>query len=179
MRFSERSDEALLREAGRGKFAAFEEYFERHQGRLLNFYWRATGSVEAAHELFEESWNDLYKLRISGAASSGSILLFGVAVRKATRYLSEHPGLGVAKGVVAEGDRSSLEWRSQRLNDALLSLPLRERVALLLCFFDSLNYAQAASCLNEQEENMRILAGQGLGRLRETLGEGFLSGGLA
>jgi DNA-directed RNA polymerase specialized sigma24 family protein len=180
MGFSDLSDEKLMREAAQGRFSAFEEYFERHQGRLMNFYWRLTGSEEAARALFESSWPELYKIRgTQSAAQASSVMLFAVAVRKGMRMLAENPNLSVPRGSAAGGDKSSLSWRSARLNDALLSLPMRERITLLLCFFDSLTYSQAALCLNEREENIRSLAGQGLGRLRETLGEGFLSGGLA
>lgn len=179
MAFSELSDEKLMREAAAGRFSAFEEFMERHQGRLFNFFWRLCGSVDAARALFEGAWAEIYNLRTSQAAAQGAqTLLFSVAMRKAARLLNENPGLAVPRGAEAAGDKGSLAWRSARLNDVLLSLPLRERAALLLCFFESLSYASAAATLNESEENVRTLCGQGLSRLRETLGEGFLSGGL-
>lgn len=179
MAFSDLSDENLMQEAASGRFSAFEEFVERHQGRLLNFFWRLSGSEDAAKALFEACWPELYRLRGSQAASTAPVgLLFGVAARQGMRWLSENPGLAKPRGVAPGGDRSSLAWRSQRLNDALLSLPLRERAALLLCFFDSLSYASAAAALNEREENIRALCGAALERLRETLGDGFLSGGL-
>ena len=179
MAFSELSDEKLMRDASQGRFAAFEEFLQRHQGRLFNFFWRLTGSREAAGQLFESTWAELYKARGTQAAAQGAAtLLFGVGARKALRLMNENPGLGAPKGVGAGPDKSSLEYRSARLNDALLSLPLRERAALLLCFFDSLSFAAAALALNEREENVRTVCGQGLARLRETLGEGFLSSGL-
>jgi RNA polymerase sigma-70 factor (ECF subfamily) len=179
MPFSELSDEKLLREASQGRFSAFEEFLERHQERLYNFLWRLCGSEEAAGELFERSFSEFFRMRGSQAASQGATtLLFGVALRLALRKLAEEPGLGVGRGAPPQGDRSSLEWRSARLNEALLSLPVKERAALLLSFFDSFSFAAAAACLNEREENARSLAGRGLGRLAETLGDGFLSGGL-
>ena len=179
MPLSELSDETLMREAANGRFSCFEDFLDRHQGRVLNFLWRICGSEETARSLFEACWVELYKVRSSQAASSASqTLLFSIATRKALRLLSENPGLALPRGAAMEGDKSSLAWRSARLNDALLSLPLRERAALLLCFFDSLSYAAAAACLNEREENLRTVVGQGLGRLRETLGDGFLGAGL-
>lgn len=177
--YSELSDEKLLQEAAEGRFTAFEEFSERHQGRILNFFWRLCGSAEVARSLFINLWGEMYKVRATQAAAQGAqTLLFSVALRRAVQYLGENPGVGRPFGAEATGDRSSLTWRSSRLNDALLSLPLRERAALLLCFFDSLSYASAAVVMNEREENIRSLCGQGLGRLRETLGENFLSGGL-
>lgn len=180
MAFSELSDEKLMREAAAGRFSAFEEFMERHQGRVMNFFWRLSGSLEAARSLFEGCWAEAYKLRGSQAATQNAqTLLFSLAARRAMRLLSENPGLASPLGSSGAGDQASLSWRSARLNDALLSLPLRERAALLLCFFDSLSYASAALALNEREENMRTLCGQGLGRLRETLGDGFFSAGLS
>jgi RNA polymerase sigma-70 factor (ECF subfamily) len=179
MPFSELSDEKLLREAAQGRFSAFQEFQERHQARLYNFLWRLCGSVDAADELFEKSFSEFFRMRGSQAAGQGATtLLFGVGLRLALRKLAEEPGLGSSRGAGSGGDRSSLEWRSARLNEALLSLPVKERAALLLSFFDSFSFAATASCLNEREENARVLAGRGLGRLVETLGDGFLDGGL-
>jgi RNA polymerase sigma-70 factor (ECF subfamily) len=179
MALSELSDERLMRDAASGRFGAFEDFMDRHQGRILNFLWRLSGSEDTARTLFEGTWSELYKLRASQPASqSAQTLLFSLATRKAMRLLAENPSLAIPRGAAMQGDKASLQWRSARLNDALLSLPLRERAALLLCFFDSLSYIAAAACLNEREENLRTLCGQGLGRLRETLGEGFLSAGL-
>ena len=179
MTLSELSDEKLMRDAADGRFSAFEEFAERHQGRILNFLWRLCGNAETAKRLFEGTWSELYKLRATQpAAQSAQTLLFSLATRRAMKLLGENPGLAVSRGTAMQGDKASLEWRSARLNDALLSLPLRERAALLLCFLDTLNYASAAAAMNEREENLRTLCGQGLGRLRETLGEGFLSAGL-
>jgi RNA polymerase sigma-70 factor (ECF subfamily) len=176
---SELSDENLMREAANGRFDAFDQFLHRHQGRVLNYLWRLTADDESTRGLYESVWSELYRMRASQAAlQSAQTLLFSIATRKAIRLITENPALAVARGGPLQGDKSSLAWRSARLNDALLSLPLRERAALLLCFFDSLSYAAAASCLNEREENLRTLCGQGLGRLRETLGEGFLSAGL-
>lgn len=180
MPFSELSDEKLMRDASMGRFSAFEEFMQRHQGRVLNFYWRLSGSEEIARSLFEPTWAEFYRLRGTQAAAQGAaLLLFSVAARKGIRLLSENPSLAVARGVLEGGDRAALSWRNARLGDALLSLPLRERAALLLCFFDSLSYAAAAVALNEREDNVRSLAGQGLGRLKETLGDNFLSAGLS
>ena len=91
----------------------------------------------------------------------------------------ENPGLGFGARKAPQADASSLEYRSARMNEALLGLPIKERAALLLSFFDSLNFYDTAVCLNEREENARELAASGLKRLLESLGSGFLSGGLA
>jgi RNA polymerase sigma factor (sigma-70 family) len=178
MRFSEQSDENLLKETAAGRFSAFEELLERHQQRLMNFYWRMTGSPALAAQLFEETWADLYKLRGSQAASSGvGTALFALATRKAVSLVMQRPPEPAQEPLLH--DSSSLESRSQRLNQALLRLPLKERAALLLGFFDSLNFHDTAACLNEREEHARELAAQGLKRLLEALGPEFFSVGFS
>ena len=179
MTLSELSDENLMLDAANGRIGAFEEILQRHHGRVLNFLWRFSGSEEKAKVLFESTWAELFQMRGSQAAAQGTqTLLFSIATRKAMRQTAEQASWARALGAGNPGDRASLAWRSARLNDALLRLPARERAALLLCFFDSLNYAAAAECLNEREENLRSICGQGLGRLLESLGEGFMSAGL-
>ena len=70
MRFSRQNDESLLKEAAAGRFSSFEEILQRHQQRLLSFYWRMTGSEPAARQLFEETWTELYRLRSTQAAAA-------------------------------------------------------------------------------------------------------------
>src|SRR5690242_9606346 len=118
MAFSDASDEKLMREAAAGRFSAFDEFMERHQGRIYNFLWRLLGSREAASALFEGLWSELYKMRGSQAASrDAATLAFGLAARRAVRLLSENPSLSPPRGAAPGGDPSSLEWRSARLND--------------------------------------------------------------
>jgi DNA-directed RNA polymerase specialized sigma24 family protein len=173
------TDESLIRQSVAGHFSAFEEFFRRHEQRLLNFLLRLCGKEAVARELFEKTAAEFYRLRLSqAAAEEPSTTLFSVACRLALRLMNEDKSVGIPGLGLTVGDQASLEWRSSRLNHVLLSLPIKERVAILLCFFDSFSYAQAASCLTEKEQNIRTLCGQGLKRLHEDLGPQFLSGGL-
>lgn len=176
MRFSNLNDDVLMREAGQARFSAFEELVYRHQQRVHNFLYRMCGHAATAGRLFEESWAELYRLRGSTAASGQPVVaLFAIAARKAAldAATATPPHF-----VAADGDPSSLAWRAARLQGALLELPFKERASLLLCHFDSLKPAEAGACISEGEEHVRMLAGEGLKRLRERLGAGFFSQGL-
>lgn len=179
MRFSSLSDEQLLKDAAAGKDSAFEELMERQGQRLFNFLLRMCGHEEVAGRLFEEIWVEMWKLRGSQAAASNlGIALFSLAARKAARHFVENPPPLHPPLARDHPDASSLAWRGSRLQEALNALPMKERAALLLCFFDSFSYAQAATCLSEREEHARELAGEGLRRLKAQLGPDFLGSGL-
>ncbi len=180
MRFSESSDDQLMRLAAGGDFKAFEEALHRHQQRLHNFLYRATGSELAAASLFTLVWVDLYKLRGSHAVAGNlSVALFSLAARRAAKLLQEQPHLHDGPAAAPQGDPGSLEFRADRLRDGLLSLPLKERFTLLLTFFDSLSWREAGAALNDNDESAKLLAVQGLTRLRQRLGDDFFEGGLA
>ncbi len=182
MRFSTLNDDTLMRQARDGRFGAFEELVERHQQRLYLFIHRMCGDPRLSALVFSESWAELYRLRGSqAAAAQPTVALFAIAARKLAGRLSV-PGWSPPPGAYDEervSDATDLKWRGARLDEALLALPFKERAALLLCHFDAFKPVDAATCLSEGEENLRMLAGEGLRRLRERLGPDFFGQGLA
>jgi RNA polymerase sigma-70 factor (ECF subfamily) len=167
------SDEQLAVEAREENLDAWEALVRRHGQRLLAFYTRMTGDLALSQELWVQAWGELWRLR--GTLSGGGKITtaaFAVATRVSVKVavatLQRPP----------EGDSSSLEYRSQKLRQALLGIPARQRAALCLCYFDNVPFDEAGRCLSAGPGETRQLCAEGYAELARTLGPGFLGEGL-
>lgn len=172
--YEHHSDEQLAQAARDEDLGAWEAFLRRHGQRLLAFFTRMGGDEEQARELWVRCWSELWSLRGSlAAASRPSTALFALAYR-----LSQAGPNRPAQRAVP-GDPSSLEHRSARLLNSLQALPLRQRAALCLCYFDNLPFDEAGRCLACGAGEAKQLCAEAYAGLSDQLGPGFLGEGLA
>jgi RNA polymerase sigma-70 factor (ECF subfamily) len=167
------SDEQLAAAARDDDPAAWEALIRRHGQRLLAFYTRMCGDEPLARELWVQAWGELWKLR-GTLAGGGKVAtaMFSLAARTAVRV--------VVSGNFRppSGDPSSLEVRAERLRQALVAVPPRNRAALCLCYLDSLAFDEAGRCLGCGPAEVKLLCAEGYATLAQQLGPGFLNAGL-
>lgn len=167
------SDEQLLKAARDGDDAGWEALLRRHGQRLLVFFNRMNGGdTTAARALWLQLWSDLARLRPS-LASGGrfSTTAFSLALKLAQ-------GLAPKTGSGPQGESSSLEARSARLYHALAELPVPERAALNLGYFDNLSWEDLGRVLGCRPDEAKAYCAAAYIRLDEALGPDFLTAGL-
>ena len=168
-------DAALLAAVCEGSERAFNELVDRHQQAVRQFVRRVVGPGDAddvAQETFLAAWTQARSFRRGSAVRSW---LFGIAWRKAkdlqrvglrrgrrdTAWLAE-------AGVAAHGDTGATEYA---LTQALATLSVEQRAALMLCLGYGLTNEEAAEALDMPLGTVKSHVLRGRERLRDVLGD--------
>ena len=143
-----RSDEELVRAAGRGDAAAFEALYRRHRGFVLGLARRFAGpglAADVAQEVF------LYLVaRLPGLRFEGRLATFLYPVVKhvaaGARRREQRPGpdRAVPEGLAAPAPAAP---EDEDLAAALASLPEGQREVVLLRFADGFSLEEIAASL--------------------------------
>jgi len=156
------TDDRLLRLSAAGEEQAFNALYDRHQGSVYRFVLHSTGGDELlAEEITQEVFLLLIRRPQKYDESRGSLpaYLLGTARNLLRQYwkrrrvnvaLPDDDGDAVESSVVSDedvlGDLTSEETLAA-LHQAILALPLRYREVVILCHFEGMEYAEAASVL--------------------------------
>ncbi|MEM9583406.1 MAG: RNA polymerase sigma factor [Pseudomonadota bacterium] len=182
---SETSDDALLVLYANGDPSAARELTERLAPRLLPFCYRMLRDREEAEDIVQESMLRLWKMApdwVPGAAKP-STWLFRVASNLCTDRLRKRRGVGLDEIAEPADDAPGAEAqllraeRESALEQALETLPDRQRQAVILRHIEGLSNPEISGILEisvEAVESLtargkRALAAQLVGR-REELG---------
>jgi RNA polymerase sigma factor (sigma-70 family) len=153
------------------------ELYERNVPDAVRLAYLLTGDREVAqdlaHEAFERAIGRLAHLRQADA--------FGPYLRRAVVNLSKNHFRGrsrerafVQRGVAAGVETAPSPERRvvdrDALREALLSLPERQRAAIVLRFYLDLSDQQAADVLRCRPGTVRSLVSRGVQTLRTTIG---------
>ena len=157
-------DAELVRRTAAGEADAFETLYQRRQGEVFRFALHMTASRSVAEDVAQETF--LAVMRDAGrydpARATVSAWLCGIARNHVRRRLERDRRLWP---VVPDGDEAwdeSLETaaapecddplatltraeRVEAVRDAILTLPVRYREAVVLCDLEELSYADAAA----------------------------------
>ena len=153
----EKTDEALLDLAGRDE-SAFMLLFERHREVVFRVACRLTNSV-AAEDITQECFLGLLNARGRFDPAKGSLrtYLYGAVRNHARKYHSKYHGLGEGEvdledtemDEAAEPSQVFLqEEQSQVIRQAISTLPLQQREALILFQYEELPLGEIAAILD-------------------------------
>lgn len=164
------SDEALVLQSQSGDLAAFAELIRKHQRMIHSLTYRMTGSLADAEDLAQETFIHAYRqIGSYRGASKFSTWLYRIAINacltwrqremrrvEAAANWAQTNGAPQAAG---EGPEAGNEW-SERMQEALLKLPAKQRAAIVLTIYDGLNHAEAARVLgcSETTVSWRVFA---------------------
>lgn len=168
------SDDALMVRVAAGSTTAFVSLIERHQAALRRFCAAACGDGEAARDLAQDTFLELWRIR-AGYRPEGRFkaLLFTIA-RNKCRSFSRRRRVARLFGARAEPDRV-IDPRSDRPEEerlvaaALQRLPERFRTPLMLRFVEELPYEQIAKVIGRTESSARSRVFYGLKELAALL----------
>ena len=161
------SDEELMVSFVNGVEAAFDELVGRYASRITNFIHRQVADFATAEELAQDTFLAIYRKRQTFKPGYGfSPWLYKIAmnmcrmhfrkVKSAPATLSidqslEEGKTGLEKALI-DGTEGPLEALSRKdaqakLQQAILSLPVKQRHVFTLSFYDGMSYEEIASLL--------------------------------
>ena len=180
------NDDDLLRRMQEGDEAAFTALYRRWQGPIYRFALRMSGRMPVAEDVTQETFMTLLAGGEGFDASRGSLTgyLFGIARHRVLHRLERERAYVPIEGEDRDGDaRRDLpasegdplaalarRERIEQVRDAVLSLPVHYREAVVLCDLHLLTYGEAATALGCAVGTVRSRLHRGrellLGKLR-------------
>jgi RNA polymerase sigma-70 factor (ECF subfamily) len=172
----EDDDAALLAAVCRGSERAFNVLIDRHQQAVRTFLRGLIAHEEAddiAQETFLAAWTHAGAYRGGAGVRSW---LFSIAWRKAKgaqRGWFRRRTRDTAYHEAASGEQPTAMPAEDRLalEQALASLPLNQRAAVVLCLGCGLTHAEAAEALGSPLGTVKSHVLRGREKLRDVLGE--------
>jgi len=173
------TDEQLARQVQRGHTAELAELIERHHSPLLGFLYRLTGgdrtlSEDLTQETFLRALRGIHQYQ---ADRRFKPWLYAIAVnvardhfkRAATRYavaLTDEEFFSLADPIWLE---DNLQDDSQRVARAISALPVHQREAIILRYYQDLSLAEIAEALAIPIGTVKSRLSLGLRQLRAQL----------
>lgn len=175
----------LLQYVAQGDTAAFETLYDRHSGILYGLLLRILGSPEDAQEALQETFVKAWGNASSFDASRGSEIAWLIAIARSR-------GIDKLRARRVRGDRENEAGReiSFRTGDVVMStgaenaiasqeriairkaldeLPVAQRVALELAYFEGLSQSEIAERTGEPLGTIKTRMQLGMKKLRERL----------
>lgn len=167
-----------MRQAGRGDRAAFAQIIQLHQQRVWNTAYRFTQRPADADDITQEAFLRLWNAapRWEPAARLTTWLYRVVANLCVDLHRKEHqPPVTLNHDVADRGavPESSLEAgeTAARVQQAIASLPERQRIAVILHRFEGLSYQEITQVTGWGEAAIESLLSRAYASLRTNLAE--------
>ena len=140
------NDPELWRQIHRGNADAFESFYRENAPRLRVFLQHVVGNLEAAEDLMQETFSQIWKHPNGFQPERGSLraYLYGIARKRAAEWWRRHDPQGreiETAPVVERGVLVSV------LDDAFRRLPEEQRTLLWLREVEGQSYAELAEIL--------------------------------
>lgn len=183
-------DVRLMLEVRGGNAAAFEELMLRYQNRVVTVLEHLVGSRDQAEDLAQEVFLRVYRSRQRYHPDAKfSTWLFTIVNNVASNALRSHrrrrevtvgsgPSASSAEGLDAMATASSGQLPTRQLDKAemreiigvaLASLSERQRLAVLLCKFEEMSYAEIAETMELSPQAIKSLLARARVNLRQLL----------
>jgi len=174
------TDEHLMIAVGKGDMAAFEQIVIRYQQFAWRIAYRYTGNDSDAEEIAQEAF-----LRILDSAkdyqpsAKFSTYLYKVLANLCLDHTRKKRPQLVADFLVdqelADTPDSNLQMmeRDQAVKSAVDSLPVRQRLAVILRYYENLSYAHIADAMNTSVKAVERLLARARKHLKSSLADFF------
>jgi len=174
--YRDTSDGALLDAAARHETAAFAEIVRRYQQPVYRVVWRMMGghadSEDVAQEAFLKLWQNPKQVRDPGALKGWLMRVASNAVIDRSRK-PKHGNLDTAPEIADDGARPDAPLDQGQaatlVNQAIASLPERQRLALSLVYFEGMSNIETASVMDISIEAVESLLARARRTLRDSL----------
>ena len=166
----------------KGDREAFEQLVLRHQQAVWRTAYRMVGDRQAAEDLAQEGF-----LRVAQAAdryrptAAFRTYLYRIVVRLCLDYLRKKRPESIANLNIIAGDSESVtgraerEERADRVQQALASIPPKQRSAIVLRYYEGLSGHEIAATMDTTTKAVERLLARGRKVLRARLA-GLLDG---
>ena len=185
------SDIQLMLSFQNGDQRAFQQLFDKHKKRVINFCYRYCGQRTVAEDLAQEVFLRVYRAAaVYRPKARFSTWLFRIATNVCLNEIrrpsyraklesvdrtSEEKGGGAAGEIAVEPERSMpdllLEARQHQamVRQALVALPEQQRVALLLRTTEGFSYREIGRQIDCSEGRVKTLIHRGRKRIIQIL----------
>jgi RNA polymerase sigma-70 factor (ECF subfamily) len=181
-----RPDEAeLLARAAKGDLSAFNCLVEHYQTSVYNLCLRLLGNPQSAEDTAQDAFIAAYRRFDSFRGGSFRAWLFRIAANacydelrwrksRPSTSLDEPQGAGerafdVADRAPTPDERAEQAELKRAIEAALLRLPEEQRLAIVLCDAQGMDYAEIASVMQCSLGTVKSRIARGRARLREVL----------
>ena len=178
------SDALLMERIRAGDVQALAAVYDQHAGLVYGLARRVTREEQLAHDVTQEVFTYLWEMPNRVDLSRGSLRSFLalLAHRRAVDQVRRHEVRARAESASAmpewqDGpeagvvDAAMQSWRKRHLAELLGTLPVEQREAIRLAYFDGLTYVQVAKTLGIPEGTAKTRLRTALGKLRTLLSE--------
>jgi len=178
-------DQKLMQAAAEGDADSFGELVRRHQGSVINYFYRYTQNIETARELSQEVFLRIYEARKRYRPTAKfTTYLFRVAHNLAiNRVIAKKRPVSIPMEtgdpdtldpvIASESDNPEeaalVSEESRFIEDALLTLSERERSALIMKYTLDMSYAEIADATGDSESAVDSLLMRAKRKLRREL----------
>jgi RNA polymerase sigma-70 factor (ECF subfamily) len=182
-------DESLVAAHLRGDPAAFCELVRRYGDGVLGYLFRMTGSRDQAEDLFQETFRRVHEKARTYRGGSFKSWLFTIATRVTIDMVRRRKRLTVLshnRDTDCEDDPSSLEMivaqdapdpadeavkeeQKEQVRRAIESLPIGQRAALVLAYYQQLSYQEVAETLGCSVGSVKTQMSRALAKLAQRL----------
>jgi RNA polymerase sigma-70 factor (sigma-E family) len=154
--------------------SAMDELYTRHIARAVRLAYLMTGERDVSEDIAQDAfirvfgrWRHLRRKESFEAYLHRAVINGARSHRRRRgvedRFLAREAGFRAPAAPEPEGPLDG------RLREVLLSLPLRQRAAVILRYQEDLSEDQVAALLGCSRGNVKALASKGMARLREVL----------
>jgi len=183
MGLEQRSDEELMAQYQKGDMNAFNLLYLRYEKRIYNYFLRHLRDPERSAELFQDTFLKLHRYRnkfdptlpfrswIYTIASNTAKNEFKRVARNKEVLEDEDFDFDVIEDTRIESPERTVEKKelSNKIKEALQSLPESQREVIVLSKYEGLSYAEIAEITNSSVGAVKQKAHRGFASLREKL----------
>ncbi|HLF14881.1 MAG TPA: RNA polymerase sigma factor [Bacteroidota bacterium] len=170
-----RSDTELMLSVRDGRIADLAPLFERHNGRLFNFYVRMTGDRQLSEDMVQDVFLRILKYRHTFRGESRFLTwMFTIArnvqMDNVKRWNREQPLERDENNEALEpvsNDTVDHRYDAALLKEALLRLTPEKREALILSRYEGMKYAEIAEFAGCSVENVKVRVHRAIRDLRK------------
>jgi len=171
----ELNDDTLMRAARDGDIGQFGVLFERHHGRLFEFFYHMTGDRSVSEDLVQEVFVRMLRYRSTFSDQSHfKSWMYQIARNARINHFKKH-GSERASGAteVAAATRHLVHRQIEQaqhmaiLERALLKLPEDKREILILARYQEMKYEQIAELLGIEVGAVKVRVHRAMAELRE------------
>lgn len=177
-------DVACVARAASGDSAALSALYDAHARAVFSLALRVVGDEADAEDVLQEVFTQAWRQASRYDASRGSVaawLLTMARTRAIDRLrarrarpdtatsMGEQAWLDLSAPVVDPGDALAASRDAERLREALRELPLLQRLAIELAYFEGLSQSEIAERLEQPLGTVKTRIRLGLLKLRDSL----------
>jgi len=173
-----RSDAALMAAIAAGEQSAYAALVSRHSMRFFRLAYRLTGRHEDAEDVVQDAFIQLWRAPHMWDPSRGSLFttwFYQVVSNRALslrRQAARHPQEALGDIIDSQcGAEEALNAKHRRLwlESRIRALPERQKLALVLCFYEELSNHEAAEAMGIGIKALQSLLMRAKAALREDI----------